>query len=369
MRKKIGIYGGYFNPVHNGHLKCANFAKEKLNLDEIWFIPSFESPLKNIKYYIHPIHRLKMIEAAIEEIPYLKTYDWEINRKQKSYTIDLVNHLHETFPDNNFVLLIGDDQTIQFNKWKNAKELVKKIPIYSFKRHGNFNIVKLAYIKKRFNIKSLKNDYFLESSSSFFKYFNQNDLPAKVHRYILLNNLYFYDFARLHLSPSRFSHSEQVMKIAVQLSYVHNLPVIPAYKAGILHDIAKEWTELKQRHYIEKYLPHETFKPKYLWHGIIGADVARRVLHISNNEVMDAIKSHTLPSIKATSLDKIMFCADSLANDRKFENREKLLNLCLDDIDTGFIEVLRNKYNYLLKTKKEIDDISLKVYESYLGVF
>ena len=82
MKKKIGIFGGTFDPIHRGHIEAANSLYKKLKLDEILIIPAFISPLKIKHKPISAHHRLNMIEIAIKEYEFLKISDYEIKIKK-----------------------------------------------------------------------------------------------------------------------------------------------------------------------------------------------------------------------------------------------------------------------------------------------
>jgi len=118
---KIGIYGGSFNPIHLGHLTIADYFLKECQLDFCNFIPSFVSPFKtDVKnnYKIEPIHRLKMLELALDQSNNFKVCDFEILNKGISYTYLTVEFLLEKNVDTEFYLLIGTDQALDFHKWK-----------------------------------------------------------------------------------------------------------------------------------------------------------------------------------------------------------------------------------------------------------
>lgn len=125
--KKIGLFGGTFNPIHFGHLNLAIEIKERRELDEVWFIPAHISPLRE-EPKIAPHHRLRMAELAVAGIPGFKVLDWEIQRPPPSYTIDTVIEIKSRFPKDSFYLLLGEDCILNFPKWKNPLELVKMTP-------------------------------------------------------------------------------------------------------------------------------------------------------------------------------------------------------------------------------------------------
>lgn len=90
--RKVCILGGSFNPIHLGHLILANTVLEKLNLDEIIFVPCFIQPIKGDKEFASANHRLEMIKLAIENNPKFTFSDIELRRKGKSYTVDTLKY-------------------------------------------------------------------------------------------------------------------------------------------------------------------------------------------------------------------------------------------------------------------------------------
>ncbi|MBJ7449478.1 MAG: nicotinate (nicotinamide) nucleotide adenylyltransferase [Parachlamydiales bacterium] len=121
--KRIGIYGGTFDPPHFGHINLAINMCEIYELDEVWFIPARISPLKKIKP-LPSKHRIQMLRLAIRQIKRFKVMDCELKRRSPSYTIDTVKQLIQKYPENKFFLLLGNDHLSNFEQWKDAKELL-----------------------------------------------------------------------------------------------------------------------------------------------------------------------------------------------------------------------------------------------------
>lgn len=104
---RIGLLGGTFDPIHNGHLSMADEARLKFNLDEIWFIPNGNSYQKN--NITDANIRAEMVEAAIVDIPWAKVSYVEIDRGGPSYTADTLAELKKLYPDNEYFLIVGAD--------------------------------------------------------------------------------------------------------------------------------------------------------------------------------------------------------------------------------------------------------------------
>jgi nicotinate-nucleotide adenylyltransferase len=133
--KRIGILGGTFDPPHQGHLLMAEFVRNDLQLDEVWFIPSHVPPHKQ-GAEVSAEERLKMVENAIESNPYFKASNVELTRKGTSYTVDTMSHLVNQYPDNEFYFIIGADMVEHLPKWYKIDELMKLVQFVGVKRPG-----------------------------------------------------------------------------------------------------------------------------------------------------------------------------------------------------------------------------------------
>ena len=122
---KIGLFGGTFDPIHNGHLIAAQEALEYAKLNEVWFLPCIRNVLKE-NSPAEAEHRTKMIELAVSSNPKFKLSDFEL-KNNLTYTIDTVCELKKAFPEHEFHWIMGSTLAGQFRKWKNAEQLAKEI--------------------------------------------------------------------------------------------------------------------------------------------------------------------------------------------------------------------------------------------------
>lgn len=137
-RKKIGILGGTFDPVHQVHLIVGEVARDHLKLDEVWFLPAYNPPHKQ-KKISHSDHRKKMLEIAVSTNPHFKvcTIELERGREDKpSYTYDTVVELKKAYPFYDFYFIIGGDMVEYLPKWHKIDELVKMIHFVALARPG-----------------------------------------------------------------------------------------------------------------------------------------------------------------------------------------------------------------------------------------
>ena len=134
--KKIGIYGGTFDPVHHAHLILARDALETLGLDEVIFVPAAVSPLKKAAPVASGALRLAMLRAAIKGEPKFAVDDCELCRPPPSYTIDTAEEVRRRNTDAAIYCLIGEDNVDRLSKWHRFAELEKMVYFVVLDRRG-----------------------------------------------------------------------------------------------------------------------------------------------------------------------------------------------------------------------------------------
>jgi nicotinate-nucleotide adenylyltransferase len=125
--KKIGIYGGTFDPIHHGHLILSRQACEELKLDQLIFVPAALSPFKKDPAQASGDLRLSMLRAAIQGQEDFIADDCELKRRPPSYSIDTVLHIRERDPNAELFWLIGADNVNGLNKWHRFDALAKLV--------------------------------------------------------------------------------------------------------------------------------------------------------------------------------------------------------------------------------------------------
>lgn len=131
---KIGLYFGSFNPIHIGHLVIANHLAEYSDLDQIWFVVTPHNPFKKKHSLLDDYQRLEMVYRATKEYTKLKPCDIEFTLPQPNYTINTLTYLQEKHPDNEFSLIMGEDNLKSFHKWRNYKLILENHHIYVYPR-------------------------------------------------------------------------------------------------------------------------------------------------------------------------------------------------------------------------------------------
>ncbi|MDD6355782.1 MAG: nicotinate (nicotinamide) nucleotide adenylyltransferase [Oscillospiraceae bacterium] len=195
---KIGLYGGAFNPVHNGHLALAEHFKNALELERLIFIPTHVPPHKSGDGLVSGEHRINMLSLALSGLDYCSVSDIEFRREGKSYTYDTVCELKKIYPDDEFFLIVGADQYFDFQKWYRADELLRQVTVCSAARENNQYRQMLKYKSKHDNMQNtvVCNFDVTEISSSKIRNMISTGqsvtefVPDSVLRYIKENNLY-----------------------------------------------------------------------------------------------------------------------------------------------------------------------------------
>lgn len=120
--KKVGLFGGTFNPIHLGHLRGAEEIREVFHLEEMIFVPSSIPPHKMTEKVIEASHRLEMVRLAVSGNPYFSVSDVEISRPGKSYSIETIKYFQERRQDT-FFFILGSDAFVEIETWKEFQNL------------------------------------------------------------------------------------------------------------------------------------------------------------------------------------------------------------------------------------------------------
>ncbi len=149
---KIGLFFGSFNPIHVGHLIIANSMAYNTDLEQVWFVVSPQNPFKKNNSLLHEFDRLDMVERAIADNFKIKSSDIEFNLPKPNYTIDTLTILADKYPQHTFVLIMGEDNLVQFENWKNYESILKHYSLYVYPRpstppHNFKNHPKVIFIE------------------------------------------------------------------------------------------------------------------------------------------------------------------------------------------------------------------------------
>lgn len=133
---RTGIYGGSFNPIHNGHIAIARAMTTRAGLDEVWLVVSPQNPLKPAGSLLADEKRLLMAQTAVSGIPGVTATDYEFHLPRPSYMWNTLQSLSCDFPERDFTLLIGADNWAVFHRWYRADDIIAHYPIAIYPRTG-----------------------------------------------------------------------------------------------------------------------------------------------------------------------------------------------------------------------------------------
>lgn len=197
--KKTGIMGGTFNPIHYGHLLLAETAREVLGLDQVLFMPSGNSYMKDSKTIVSKKDRIQMTALAIEGNPYFKLSLMETERKGATYTCDTVTELRRMLPEHELYFILGADSLFTIDRWKEPSVIMKNCILTAAVRNVGMDKVqaKADFLRETYRARvHLLPERNIDISSTEIrerlrlgksvKYM----LPDKVLQYIMENGLY-----------------------------------------------------------------------------------------------------------------------------------------------------------------------------------
>lgn len=369
--KRIAIFGGTFNPVHNEHIKVSQNAVKELCLDELIIMPTYISPHKT-DAPASAEDRLNMLKIAFKDIDKVTVSDFEIQKKGTSYTYQTVEHFKEELNAELF-FIVGGDMLKDFKTWRYPERILSACTLAVFDRENisvDFDFER-EYFKKEFNTSFITLNYKgKDQSSTDIRVYNSFGLdiksmtPSGVCDYIKDKDLYngdkYSQFIKKSLPEKRLIHTANVVTLALSKAKENGLDKEKVRISATLHDCAK-------------YIDHsvvEGFKlpdgvPKPVVHAYLGSYIAEKYLGITDVEILDAIRYHTSARPKMTTLDKLIFVADMLEKGRDYQGVEKLREYFNGDLDTCFKECLKEEMIHLINKKEYIYALTIDAFEYY----
>tara|TARA_R110002020_G_scaffold33041_1_gene101111 strand:- start:2035 stop:2613 length:579 start_codon:yes stop_codon:yes gene_type:complete len=137
---KTGLYFGTFNPIHIGHLIIANHLVEYSQLDRVWMVITPHNPFKKKSSLLDNHHRYQLAQRAVEDFPNIEASTIEFDLPQPNYTTNTLIHLEEKYPNEEFCLIMGEDNLKSLHKWKNYEAILKNYEIYVYPRISSGNV-------------------------------------------------------------------------------------------------------------------------------------------------------------------------------------------------------------------------------------
>ena len=179
---KIGLFFGTFDPLHNGHIGICKKLFEKKIIDEVWLVLTPLSPHKKSEKIVDKYLRLDMINEVIDQFLYIKALDIEFKMKKPNFTFLTLKEIKKKFPSNNYSIIMGEDNFLKIDTWKNSSFI-----------KSNFKII--SYPRSSKSIDSVFNNFYDVSSTEIRNLVkNKSDIsqyvPKEVNRFIKEKSLY-----------------------------------------------------------------------------------------------------------------------------------------------------------------------------------
>lgn len=375
-QSRIGIMGGSFNPIHRRHLQIADNALAELKLDRVLFIPNGNPPHKR-QGLINAVQRYEMTRLAV--IPYQKftASDVEIARDGVVYTVDTLALLHRTYPDAEFVCLIGEDTLFDLKHWRQPQDVFRQCSFAVCLRSGqgvqaNAEAESLRAMGAKIQFLSLAPVEI--SSSDIRRKLAAGEavdalLTPEVLEYVRIAGLYgctpyfegaehAYAMLKADLSDGRLVHSMSSARTAKHLADIHGPDPDACELAGLLHDCAK-CMPLKTLQQIacdrRLALSDIEMQSNALLHGPVGAVIAKEKYGIQSPEILGAISAHTTGRAGMTQFDMIIFLADKIEPYRHdIPALDEIRALADTDLPEATYQMLLHSKAHLLQAKKSI---------------
>lgn len=357
---RIALFGGSFDPVHNEHIEYIKAAKEALSLDKVIVIPSYLAPHKGLGAVACGEHRFQMCRLALQGIGYAEVSDFELARKEKSYTFITAKHFAEVYKGSELFFLVGADMLEDFFTWKNPESILASVQLAACSRGKNSASELHRKFTERFQKDYLEIPFRGSKISStelrvrlaFGK--ETKELDPAVRDYIEERGLYRHPSIAPALAlekEERREHSFRVALLAAARARSLHIPEEKAVLAAALHDCGKYVPS--DSPLLNGFIPPDSEVPAPVLHQYTGAYLAEHCFGIRDEEILDAIRFHTSGREDMTPLGKLIFLADMLELGRSFEGVEVLREAFWRDLDECLMRCFEHQNAYLEKNKNK----------------
>lgn len=390
--KKLGMYGGTFDPIHTGHLALCETMRIKLGLDEVMIVPTGTPPHKEAKGTSGE-DRMEMCRIAIKDSGIkARVSDIEVRREGKSYSLLTVKELLEEDPEREIYLIMGADMFMSLETWYHFDELAQLATFCAVCRGetsdeeleeyaGKLRAMGCRCILEKMNPIDISSTEIREKVARSEKI--EGLTSPGVEEYIKKKGLYkkkkhemdakkreeYKRVLRDRLSGKRYKHCLNVAKEAVRLAKKYGEDEALAEEAGLLHDVTKEAQEDEHKKLIAKRetmteLEDMTSK---LWHAMSGAAYAQFKLGVENEDVLNAIRYHTTGRRGMSKLEKIIFIADFTSADRDYKDVDVMRKKADESLEAALCYSLDYTIHDLLKKGRTVHPDTLDAYDEYKG--
>lgn len=366
LSMKTLIFGGAFDPPHREHLNILLEASKAVNFDRVVIVPTFNPPHKEDSVIdfdtrvalIDKLFKKSGINYAVDDI--------EKQRGDGNYAVEVVSALKEKY-GGELYYLIGGDSLVNIETWHKPELLFPLVTLVVCGRDGYFGLdEKIEYLKNKYGAKIIKINYVGSGISSTLVRLRLNlGLSVDVEGLELIKDKFNkYDGILKQLksyqSDDLYLHSRAVAYRAVEIARHHrlNIDLNKAFLAGLLHDNAK------QRLSLDGFIVPSDAVGSPVLHQFLGSVKAKRDFKIEDSEILSAINYHTTGRANMTTLEKLVYCADMLSEDRPCI--ENLLKVIMTDFEIGFRSCLASSYFYVLSKKRGMYPLTQQAFDYYI---
>ncbi len=359
----IGLFGGSFDPIHEGHLALCRAFADRLALDRVVLMPTGHPPHKIKQTDTADTDRVAMCRAAVAGDDRFAVSSWEIEQGGASFTVDTLEYLKTQHPDDRLFLLMGADMFMSLSGWKRFEDILKLCVLCTVPRDDVSASELHAYAAQleAMGASCRVVDMPLKrvSSTAIRKAIAENAstagmLPDTVREYIDKHGLYreaaavdrdeqFRQIIKARLLPDRYVHSLAVADEARRLALRYGADPDKAYTAGLLHDIMKNTKCELQLQILKDFgilLDSVEKQSPKLWHAKCGAAFIERVLQVEDEEIVTAVRYHTTARAGMTPLERVLFLADFTSADRTYDDVDVMRRLVDEDETAAMLYAL-----------------------------
>lgn len=389
MHERIALFGGTFDPIHNGHVQLAREFAARLSLHRVLFMPTFVPPHK-VKPDLAPaVDRLAMCRLACEPYAELEVSDLEINRRGASFTVFTLEALKRQHPDAELFLLTGADMFLTLSTWYRFADIADMATLCAAPRDEVTADLLVGYAKKleqqgaRCVVEAIP---IVEISSTEIREKAaagkalEGLVPPAVEDYIVQKQVYtanktyrntedqYVDILRGRLTPKRFHHSLEVAKQARHLAEKYGTDPEKAYAAGLLHDILKDTDNDSQLKILKEFgilLDAVEKQAPKLWHARSGAVFLEHILGITDTEILEPVRYHTTGRAGMTMPDIVLYLADFTSADRDYPDVEIMRDLTEKDWRAAMQYALAYTIRDLQEQQRPVHPDTLACYREF----
>lgn len=374
---KIGVFGGTFNPPHNGHIRLAKAAADELKLDKLLVIPSCIPPHKIAAKLADGQERLEMCRLAFGCDPRFEVSPMELERGSRSYTVETLRELKALYPDSELYFIVGSDMLESFDKWYLWQEILSLSVLCAASREEGYSPDLSRFGKLAERIKIITLDPLEVSSTQIRNSAGEVSpelLDPKVAAYIREHGLYddglnrYRELLRGKLNPRRLFHSECVSECAGVLAERYGASVEKARLAGLLHDVMKNAPANEQLALMPDITPLELLNSK-VWHQISGEAFLRQNGIVTDEEILGAVRWHTTGKAGMTLLEKIIYVADFISADRDYKDVEVVRRLAYISLEHAILYTSRYTVNKMVSQDLLLHPATVECYNDMLMHF